>query len=308
MAAANSTEHSYACCFSKKLETYVADLFSLNWIKYTAAADTADTTILQEFKSVKVATNRSTVTEYGELVRYTEYTDWPLLLPCAYLCLQDISEEPLGNFMGAQNSEKEHNLEVHMIVWLLSKWTIVTLTLQGFFQLPTDAVPSGDVPIAVLSHLIFETDDEWQKEEYERKLAEELMVGTLHGFHYHSIHEFMNTYTWTGEATNPPHHQDYCTESGQRWEHDQHTPDCEKRSHSVWLYHRCGDKVLWTLFQHQQGDSLALMLAQEACSLSVLLLFPQLNYASQLLFTLVNLCEAYPTTTVTDAIDLTCHH
>lgn len=41
---------------------------------------------------------------------------------------------------------------------------------------PTDAVPSGDVPIAVLSHLMFECDDVWQKEEYERQLVKELMV------------------------------------------------------------------------------------------------------------------------------------
>lgn len=56
---------------------------------------------------------------------------------------------------------------------------VSVLSIQSPSQPPTDAVPSGDVPISVLSHLIFESNDEWQKEEYERRLVKELMVGTL---------------------------------------------------------------------------------------------------------------------------------
>ena len=47
---------------------------------------------------------------------------------------------------------------------------------QQQIQSPTDAVPSGDVPIAILSHRIFKTSDEWQKAEYEQELVKELMV------------------------------------------------------------------------------------------------------------------------------------
>lgn len=39
-----------------------------------------------------------------------------------------------------------------------------------------DAVPSGDVPIAVLMHKIHGTTDYWQKKKHEQQLMEELMV------------------------------------------------------------------------------------------------------------------------------------
>lgn len=40
-----------------------------------------------------------------------------------------------------------------------------------------DAVPSGDVPIAVLMHKIHSATDYWQKKKHEEQLMEELMVG-----------------------------------------------------------------------------------------------------------------------------------
>lgn len=69
MTAANSTEESYACYFVPTLETYVADCFSINWIKDTEVADTAHETLQQQYENVKSKTNESHVTQYGQLVR-----------------------------------------------------------------------------------------------------------------------------------------------------------------------------------------------------------------------------------------------
>ena len=43
-------------------------------------------------------------------------------------------------------------------------------------QARSDAVPSGDVPISILTHKIFKTPNEWEKREYEQKLLQELQV------------------------------------------------------------------------------------------------------------------------------------
>lgn len=40
----------------------------------------------------------------------------------------------------------------------------------------SDAVPSGDVPLSVLAHQIFNTPNEWDKREYEQRLMQELQV------------------------------------------------------------------------------------------------------------------------------------
>ena len=39
-----------------------------------------------------------------------------------------------------------------------------------------------------------------------------------------------------------------------------------------------------------------------------LCLFLQFNYATQLLYSLVNLCEAYPLDSILDTMDMTCRH
>ena len=40
----------------------------------------------------------------------------------------------------------------------------------------SDAVPSGDVPLSILAHKIFKTQDEWDKREHELRLMQELQV------------------------------------------------------------------------------------------------------------------------------------
>ena len=88
--------------------------------------------------------------------------------------------------MGTQNSKKEHGTLVSnscraaRTVIIMGLFLMFVFSKQSPIQPSVDAVPSGDVAISVLSHLIFESDDELQKEEYERRLVKELMVGTLH--------------------------------------------------------------------------------------------------------------------------------
>ena len=48
-----------------------------------------------------------------------------------------------------------------------------------------DAVPSGDVSIAVLMHKIHSATDYWQKKKHEEQLMEELMVGMI-VYSYHA--------------------------------------------------------------------------------------------------------------------------
>lgn len=69
MTAANSTQSSYACNLVLKLETYISDCFSLNWIKNTAAAATDHETLELQYQDVKKETTKSNVTQYGQLVR-----------------------------------------------------------------------------------------------------------------------------------------------------------------------------------------------------------------------------------------------
>ena len=37
-------------------------------------------------------------------------------------------------------------------------------------------MPSGDVPLSILTHKIFKIQNEWDKREYEQKLMHELQV------------------------------------------------------------------------------------------------------------------------------------
>lgn len=64
--AANPDESSYACYYDNKRETYLGDVYSVNWMEDTDAQDISHETLDQQFATVKKITNTSHVMKYGD--------------------------------------------------------------------------------------------------------------------------------------------------------------------------------------------------------------------------------------------------
>lgn len=82
--AANSIESSFACYFDEKRQTYLGDVYSVNWMQDSDKENLEEETLAQQFKLVKSETNTSHVMEYGDL---------------------KISKKPVGDFQGSLNSK-----------------------------------------------------------------------------------------------------------------------------------------------------------------------------------------------------------
>ena len=80
LTAASPFQSSYACCFDDKIGTYLADVFSINWMLDTQFHKTEAEPIFHQYLHVANGTNTSIVCEYGNL---------------------DISKEKLWRFQGA---------------------------------------------------------------------------------------------------------------------------------------------------------------------------------------------------------------
>ncbi|KAI1294205.1 Legumain [Halotydeus destructor] len=66
--AANGEESSYACYYDDVRETYLGDVYSVNWLQDSdARASLSRETIASQFKLVKKETNTSHVQEFGDL-------------------------------------------------------------------------------------------------------------------------------------------------------------------------------------------------------------------------------------------------
>ncbi|XP_070697983.1 legumain [Pempheris klunzingeri] len=63
--AANSHESSYACYYDSKRDTYLGDLYSVNWMEDSDVEDLTKETLLKQFKIVKSNTNTSHVQQFG---------------------------------------------------------------------------------------------------------------------------------------------------------------------------------------------------------------------------------------------------
>lgn len=63
--AANTHESSYACYYDEKRDTYLGDLYSVNWMEDSDVEDLTKETLLKQFKIVKSHTNTSHVQQYG---------------------------------------------------------------------------------------------------------------------------------------------------------------------------------------------------------------------------------------------------
>lgn len=134
--AANSRESSYACYLDLHLGTYLGDCYSVNWMEDVDQVGTKET-LKSQYETVKARTTTSHVKQYGD---------------------RDLNSEKLKKFMGSENTDTE------IPPVMMPESTM------------SDAVPSGDVPLSVLAHQIFNTPNEWDKREYEQRLMQELQL------------------------------------------------------------------------------------------------------------------------------------
>jgi len=65
--ASNAEESSYACYYDAKRETYLGDLYSVNWMEDSDAEDITKETLFKQFQVTKKNTNLSHVMQYGDL-------------------------------------------------------------------------------------------------------------------------------------------------------------------------------------------------------------------------------------------------
>ncbi|XP_028398657.1 legumain-like [Dendronephthya gigantea] len=110
--AANPRESSYAYYWDNKRDTYLGDLYSISWMENSDKSNLTSETLQQQFLKVKKRTTQSHVQEYGE---------------------QDMSADSVIDFQGEGKES-----------WLPAKDTNEYDT--------NDAVPSPEVPMAILEH------------------------------------------------------------------------------------------------------------------------------------------------------------
>ncbi|BFZ12376.1 hypothetical protein BsWGS_15414 [Bradybaena similaris] len=65
--AANPDESSYACYYDESRQTYLGDLYSVNWMEDSDKENLSQETLQNQFKIVRSETNTSHVMEYGDL-------------------------------------------------------------------------------------------------------------------------------------------------------------------------------------------------------------------------------------------------
>jgi legumain len=65
--ASNAEESSYACYYDEKRQTYLGDLYSVNWMEDSDAEDITTESLFKQFEVTKRRTNLSHVMQYGNL-------------------------------------------------------------------------------------------------------------------------------------------------------------------------------------------------------------------------------------------------
>ena len=66
--ASNAEESSYACYYDSNRQTYLGDLYSVNWMEDSDAEDISKETLFKQFQVTKQKTTESHVMQYGDLV------------------------------------------------------------------------------------------------------------------------------------------------------------------------------------------------------------------------------------------------
>eukprot|EP00730_Choanoeca_flexa_P013136 TRINITY_DN4999_c0_g1_i1.p1 TRINITY_DN4999_c0_g1~~TRINITY_DN4999_c0_g1_i1.p1 ORF type:complete len:418 (+),score=95.12 TRINITY_DN4999_c0_g1_i1:178-1431(+) len=64
--AANASQSSFACYYDKDLQTYLGDLYSVNWMQNSDLVDLAIETLEEQYLFVAAATNTSQVCKFGD--------------------------------------------------------------------------------------------------------------------------------------------------------------------------------------------------------------------------------------------------
>ncbi|XP_022097352.1 legumain-like [Acanthaster planci] len=142
--ASSPDESSYACYFDQDLETYLGDVYSVKWMENSDKADFSIETLLQQFKIVKTETNTSHVHKYGDM---------------------SFDKDHLGEYQG-----KGPKIE-------LDKSAKLT-------PVPLDAVPSPEVPMAILHRRLMAARDPRKRSEILKEIttlgqSQQAMVSVL---------------------------------------------------------------------------------------------------------------------------------
>uniref|UniRef100_A0A1B6M9U3 legumain n=1 Tax=Graphocephala atropunctata TaxID=36148 RepID=A0A1B6M9U3_9HEMI len=67
MTAADPHESSYACFYDEKFQTYLGDVFSVEWMQDSETEDLRLESVNHQFQKVRTETNTSHVEEYGDI-------------------------------------------------------------------------------------------------------------------------------------------------------------------------------------------------------------------------------------------------
>ncbi len=125
-------ESSYACYFDSQLETYLGDVYSVRWMENSDKANFDKETLLKQFKVIRRETNTSHVEKYGDM---------------------SIDKDTLGQYQGS--GSQFNNVQV---VDLAEK--------------PLGAVPSPEVPMAILHHRLMAAKDPRQRDKVLQKIVQ----------------------------------------------------------------------------------------------------------------------------------------
>ncbi|XP_038047023.1 legumain-like [Patiria miniata] len=124
--ASGPDESSYACYYDEKLETYLGDVYSVKWMENSDVADFNVETLLKQFGIVKAETNTSKVHKYGDM---------------------SFDKDTLGQYQGEGAEVKSAEKAAQLT------------------EAPLDAVPSPEVPMAILHHRLMAARDPRKRSE-----------------------------------------------------------------------------------------------------------------------------------------------
>jgi len=136
--ASNAEESSYACYYDAKRETYLGDVYSVNWMEDSDAEDIDKESLFTQFQVTKKNTNTSHVMQYGDLKLGQAHT--------------------VSEFQGDKQSEKKSRSPI-----------------ADYYNglLKRDAVPTEEVRLSIVSRrLAAALDNSLEKQQLERELVQ----------------------------------------------------------------------------------------------------------------------------------------
>lgn len=139
--ASNAEESSYACYYDSKRQTYLGDLYSVNWMEDSDAEDITTETLTKQFQVTKQKTTESHVMQYGDLTLG--------------------SKDTVSQFQGSNATSRQSIVD--------------PLAEQVNAILKRDAVPMEEVRISILARRLAATqENSAERVSAESKLAAEV--------------------------------------------------------------------------------------------------------------------------------------